>query len=99
MTFPLDKILTMSAKDYVGSSDVRDSYDVKGVHFNGLYSNDNIRSVEMSLDIFAKKVPKNAEIITDLKRIVSNSIGDGKIDPHKKLFIQISGTALIPKNK
>jgi len=95
MTFPLDKILTISAKDYVGSSDVRDSYDVKGVHYS-LIITAGEKKIESAVLNFAEMVPGDAEIVVGYKNSTS-AAGTGC--GFKMYYIQISGTALIPKNK
>lgn len=85
MVFPLEKILTCSARDYCDSKKVDISeYELRGVHAEvglGGY-----------LKSFVNSIPKDTEVITDFN-YVAYKPGFGLEGGH------LSGTALIPKNK
>ena len=82
-TITLDKILTVSARDYVDSQNKGlANYDMVGVHSH----RDNIEH-------FAKRAPEGTEVVVDyIFRASSQSTNQPTIFSH-------SGTALIPKLK
>ena len=97
--FPLEKILTVSARDYVASvngSGRLSDYEMKGVHVE---TNQDIRSsslVESSLvELFSKLVPEDAEVVVDYRTSVAVASDEISVYFRKSA----SGTALIPKTK
>jgi hypothetical protein len=99
-TFPLEKILTVSAREYVESRvSSLFQYDMVGVHveIGGTYDQIENRDLtkeerELSLaEIFARKVPKNTEVVVDYTPSTSTSSNSD--------YYLASGTALIPKPK
>lgn len=84
--FPLEKILTVSARDYVESRpNYMYDYEFVGVHSN---------SREGIID-FAQQVPNNAEVVVDYRAFITGITG---FESGFSLYI-MSGTALIPKDK
>ena len=60
MTFPLNKILTISAETYVKSrEDSLSLYSFRGVNYTTEYK-------QIAYEDFAKKVPPGTEVVTDL---------------------------------
>ena len=88
MTINLNKILTVSADEYLRCVHKNISeYDLRGVH----------QSVEDNkIQNFAKAVPYESEIVTSLKYGVGSTQG---FDTVTKIVTMISGTALIPKKE
>ena len=81
MIFPIEKILTIDAKTYIESRERELSdYEFLGVSVSS--------HPEYIFENFQKKVPDNAEVITDLS-YVGAIAGWG--------MTYLSGTALIPK--
>ena len=84
--FPLEKILTASPSEYCISKKTElEDYELVGIH---LHDEDTTQG-ELIKE-FAKKIPKEAEIVTNL---LYSSVGSGIYNNY------ISGTALVPKNK
>ena len=90
--FPLEKILTMSAQDYIGKG-LKNNYEVKGVNLVKGFSMENM---EKSLNDFARKVPMEAEVVTDYKQTVSAT---STYSGSHIIYIAMCGTALIPKKE
>lgn len=89
MAFPLEKILSMSAQDYVGSDvQIRDRYRPVGVHFS-----ETTGQPKESLDKFSKLVPESAEVVVDYQNNTSAGGGGGG---SVVFYVQMSGVALIP---
>lgn len=89
--FPLEKILTMSAQDYVGPGvRVTDKYEVRGVHWARCYNTDGEGS-DFYIQKFAERVPPQTEVVVN-RQITISSRGTSYDD-----VVEISGTALIPK--
>ena len=92
--FPLEKILTVSARDYVASvngSGRLSDYEMKGVHVE---TNQDIRSSSL-VELFSKLVPEDAEVVVDYRTSVA--VASDEISVYFKK--SASGTALIPKTK
>lgn len=86
MTLEIEKILTISAGDYCKMYGKKLSdYEAVGVHVECDGSSKNIMK-------FTKRVPENAEIVTDLKETYGGGL------PYSQTYIA-SGTALILKKK
>lgn len=85
--FPLEKILTVSARDYCESVGKKlSAYEMQGVHVI------NVREPfkrENSLNKFREAIPANAEAVVDYKLLF---VEDGNKD-------NLYGTALIPRPK
>ena len=81
-TFPLDKILTMSAGDWIEQHSGQ--YSMVGVHYH-----DHVLAAH-SMSGFAEQVPKNAVVVTDLRVVVAQGWAE-----HYSSYA-ISGVALIP---
>ena len=89
MTIALDKILTMSAQDYVGSGlKVKDGYNMVGVHFL-VEASGGGEILSKIINKFASQVPDNAEAVVNYQTITSAN--------KYRFYVQMSGTALIPK--
>ena len=89
MAIKLEKILPMRAKDWCESQGRKLlDYTLVGVHYSTTRREDLIVCL-------AKKVPKNAVIVTDYK--FSNSISISMDD--EKYWGQATGVALIPKTQ
>jgi hypothetical protein len=99
MSFPLDKILNATPKEFVKQfmkqdGRICDHYDVKGVHyvdcfdFSGRNTGTGIKD---SLEGFSQQVPEGAEWVINLVEHVGG-IGDSYYSPYSA-----SGLALIPK--
>ena len=83
MTIPLEKILTIDARTYIESrSKQLCEYEFVGVTVISNHS-------DVFVD-FQKKVPENAEVVTDLSYV-------GSIEGNRNTYLM--GTALIPKSK
>jgi|SRR3989344_2326297 len=100
MAISIDKILTISAQDYVGPAvKVGDRYDVVGVHDNlilygeslGGDANEDFKRIGFHIERLANIAPKGTEVIVNLERQLSTSDSDNYV------VILVSGTALIPK--
>ena len=92
--FPLEKILTVSARDYVASvngSGRLSDYEMKGVHVE---TNQDIRSSSL-VELFSKLVPEDAEVVVDYRTSVAVASDEISVYFRKSA----SGTALIPKTK
>jgi hypothetical protein len=84
MAIKLDKILTMSAKDYCEMQRKRLSdYKARGVHCYG------------GINSFKNSVPNETEVIVDYKFSITSAVEKGRSIEN---FEYASGTALIPKN-
>ncbi len=87
--FPLEKILTVSVRDYCDSVDRSiGSFQMRGVHVVSISTN-NGRDLD-HLKHFAQQLPANTEVVVEyrLMRITEGIEGN---------FFYQSGTALIPK--
>lgn len=92
-SFPLEKILTSSAREYVDMQEkyIKD-YNASGVHIigqiiNGLNEYDLLENFRLE---FSKKVPPHTEVIVDYRMSICKL-------PIGQYSIMASGTALIPK--
>ena len=92
MAFPLEKILTISAEEYVhmvrknpneSFQEVLSRYSPVGIHEAG---NSGINPVHG----FAEKVPDNTEVVVGYRSSWVSSVGH--------IYLLASGTALIPKS-
>jgi len=95
MQIPLEKILTISAQAYVGpTKNVRDEYEVKGVHWKGVIGSQS--KTDQELTGFGE-VPENTEVVVNYhyQTIITN----GSLFYRPVIMFQMSGTALIPKKK
>lgn len=82
--FPLEKILTVSARDYCESMGKRlSNYELRGVHVQG----------DLLFKRFRNAVPTNAEVVVDYKMETSIAITDDLKYMSRYAF----GTALIPR--
>lgn len=85
MTISIDKILSISAQEYIGPGEaLRKVYDLKGIHCEGA-----------DLEDFAKKVPNKAEVVVAYKKGDSGKFLHGS--PGHWIGYQC-GVALIPKS-
>ena len=79
--FPLEKILTVNARDYCESVGKKLSdYEMRGVHTKSF----------KELESFAMNVPPNTEVVVDYMSITTNYSTE-------YYQLNASGTALIPK--
>jgi len=85
--FPLEKILTISARDYCESvgKNLQD-YEMKGVHIQSSSVGPKI------IEELNEKIPKNTEVIVEY-RFSNGGYFNVKYEKYA------SGTALIPKKK
>jgi len=91
MAIELEKILSVTAQEYVGPNvDVREKYELKGIHFSELTC--DIEGIKSAVQNFAKQVPDNAEAVVGYQ---NNTSAAGRLD--KQYYVQITGTALVPK--
>ncbi|MFH1311284.1 MAG: hypothetical protein ABIH65_02670 [Nanoarchaeota archaeon] len=81
MAFPIEKILTVRARDYIETKGGK-LYEMVGVHVELGYSEPSL------LKAFSEKVPKNAEIVVDYNP-------NGTDASSATFFRMASGTALI----
>ncbi len=96
MTFPLEKILTVSAKDWIKHSydahkqgvDVGTVYEMVGVHVEFFDLQQTTNPTPLAYE-FAKKVPSDAEVVVDYRTSCALS--------KDVLYRSASGTALIPR--
>ena len=85
--FPLEKILTISVRDYVENVGKKlKDYELRGVHS---YSS-NMPSVSRD---FAEETPLEAEVVVEYRFTSATSGDSGKMDA----MTHATGTALIPK--
>lgn len=92
--FPLEKILTVSASDYLTTSpNAPSSYDLIGVHFEDHISShvDDPEKDNTIKGMFALEVPEDAEIVVDYHS--GTLVYDSRT---KSIYGSASGTALIP---
>ena len=99
MSFPIEKILTVSAGDYIENKSGAISYEMVGVHVELRPDKDfNL------INSLAEEVPEGTEVVVDYKTAVSISIhprdkSTSVFSPQERLFGVASGTALIPREK
>lgn len=101
MSFPIEKILTVSAGDYIENrTSGAISYEMVGVHVELRPDKDfNL------INSLAEEVPEGTEVVVDYKTAVSMSIiyprdkSTSIFRPAERLFRVASGTALIPREK
>ncbi|HLC78584.1 MAG TPA: hypothetical protein VJH92_05660 [Candidatus Nanoarchaeia archaeon] len=101
MAIGVNKILTISAQDYVGPGvNVRDKYRLVGVHDTAVIRGVRRGGLDYYMDFselgehlkyFTNIVPKGTEVVVGLERHFS-IIEDGNL-----VGVLVSGTALIPK--
>ena len=91
MAIKLEKILSVTAQEYVGPNvNVREQYELKGIHFSELTCNPN--KIKGAVQNFAEQVPDNTEAVVSYQ---NNTSAAGRVN--KLYYIQITGTALVPK--
>jgi hypothetical protein len=91
MAIELEKILSVTAQEYVGANvNVREQYELKGIHFSELTYKP--ARITMAVQNFAEKVPDNTEAVVGYQ---NNTSATGRVE--KQYYIQITGTALVPK--
>jgi hypothetical protein len=91
MAFPLEKILTVSAREYCESMGKKlKDYDMEGIHTRNSFGEED--GLTNLYDAFAGKVPQSAEIVVGYT--VSAAIGGGGTT-YTQCYA--SGTALIPR--
>jgi hypothetical protein len=95
MTFPLEKILTVSAGDWIETQTRRGSttlknYKMVGVHIEYTEKRALFEIFDPIVPEFAKAVPKNTVVVVNYSFSISGEYGES---------IVASGTALIPKKK
>ena len=83
--FPLEKILTISAGDYLNITRSNTNYDLVGVH-NG----SGVCDFEIAIHNFRISVPHGAEVVVDYRVAMAES-------ESPSVYFVISGTALVPK--
>jgi hypothetical protein len=89
--FPLEKVLTVSARDYVESQGkTLSDYDMVGVHFTTDYD-------DFELEKFCEYVSEDAEAVVDYQTNITALSGEALVDLSSRAIL--SGTALIPKEK
>lgn len=93
-TFPTNKILTVSATEYVSSvgKDLS-KYTMQGVHVK-YFDHDMHDTLGDFIEVFAQQVPLNAEVIVNYETKISL----GMSRSYTGYAQTASGTALIPKN-
>jgi hypothetical protein len=92
MTIELEKILTISARDYCEMYGKElNQYDARGIHCEG--KNEIIWLDKGIIKQFSEVVPDNAEIVVEYRAYVAGQRCETDIN----LIIGASGTALIPK--
>lgn len=91
MTFPLEKILTISGQEYaeISGEGILNNYDAVGVHFHGDITHSNLH------EKFAEKVPANAEIVVGYR--TNTCIGYDAYADELEEFGTAEGTALIKR--
>lgn len=91
MAIDSSKILTISARDYLGvDKSIGRDYDVAGVH--SVHAGDADDTFEDGLEGFCNMVPDGTEVVVDFRTSVSN--------PTREVISTVvffSGTALVPK--
>ena len=90
MTFPIEKILTVSASEYIKNNYHGVGYDMSGVHVELRPDNE-----DRLINAFSENVPENAEVVVDYRVSISNAVSTVS----DWLFRTASGTALIPREK
>ena len=96
-TYPIEKILTISAREYVEmvGKELAD-FTPYGVTFGSdsfEYNRDNMRTL-------AREIPDESEVVVGLQTVLSVSAYlDGRGTKCKKEVVLFIGTALIPKDK
>ena len=91
ITFPIEKILTISATEWFNISGGNPRcYDAVGVHdfYNGLGSHD------VMLD-FIRKIPETSEVVVNYKQSLAGfASGPNNTE---NVFCVMAGTAIVPK--
>ena len=102
MAIELEKVLTISAQEYVGPGiPITSKYDVHGVHILRLGTDTFGNKVKGALEAFAEQVPASAEVVVGFQDSTSAT---GQADPRssetdrRMFYVQMSGTALIPRS-
>jgi hypothetical protein len=91
MAFPLEKILTVSARDYCEAMGKRlADYELVGVHARNGFTNHILSMLD---EVFAQAVPLSAEVVVEYK--IAAAIG-GASSIYTQCYAY--GTALIPRN-
>jgi hypothetical protein len=92
MAFPLEKILTMSARDYCEMMGKRlTDYVPQGVHTCNTFREHALQNI---YNMFAERVPESAEVVVDymFSSSISKAAEGSSVDSYA------SGTALIPRD-